>query len=288
MDEEEIKLENVTVSGIDKRRPIAGLAMSSISPVTSSVPDPLSVRGGLQKKLAADSLDVSGAGAISGNLDVSPTASAFEKANVIGGAVSGIGGIISGIVGGRARRKEQRAAQDAYNQSLASYKDFEFQNAYTDLENPFEDLRVSTEAAEFQAQQQQQGLAQTLDALRSAGGGAGAAALAQSLSQAQAIQTQRISGDIARQEAGIQQLIAKQTASNQLMEAGGAERLETREFERTGTILGMDQQRKAAADLARQQATQSLVGGIGDLAGAALGAVGMPGGISGLFKSKIT
>ena len=107
MDEEEIKLENVTVSGIDKRRPTAGIDMSIIQPVTSSAPDTRNIRGGIQKKLAADNLDVSGAGAISGNLDVSPTASAFEKANVIGGAVSGIGGIISGIVGGRAEEKSK-------------------------------------------------------------------------------------------------------------------------------------------------------------------------------------
>ena len=57
------------------------------------------------------------------------------------------------------------------------------------------------------------------------------------------------------------------------------------EFERTGTILGMEQQRKAAADEARRQATASLVGGIGSLAGAALGGFGLPGGIGSILRS---
>ena len=40
---------------------------------------------------------------------------------------------------------------------------------------------------------------------------------------------------------------------------------------------------KAAADAARQQATASLIGGIGSIAGAALSGGMLPGGISSLF-----
>jgi len=55
----------------------------------------------------------------------------------------------------------------------------------------------------------------------------------------------------------------------QMQEAQGAMQVQGMEFGRTETLLGMSQQRSAAADQARRQATQSLVGGIGSLAGAA-------------------
>ena len=95
--------------------------------------------------------------------------------SLIGGAAS--------LIGGKKRKDEFAGALGAYDQAKESYKDFEFKNLFSNLENPFEDLRVSTEAAEFQSQQVQQGLAQSLDALRGAGGGTGAAAVAQALAQ---------------------------------------------------------------------------------------------------------
>ena len=46
-------------------------------------------------------------------------------------------------------------------------------------------------------------------------------------------------------------------------------------MEKTGTLLGMAQQRKAAADQARKDATDALVGGIASIGmGAAMGGVG--------------
>ena len=41
--------------------------------------------------------------------------------------------------------------------------------------------------------------------------------------------------------------------------------------EQYSTELGMSQQRLASANLAKQQATQALVGGVGDLTGAGIG-----------------
>ena len=126
----------------------------------------------------------------------------FEaKANVIGQAASGISGLLGGLIGGRARRREQRAAKKEYNQMMDQYKQFQFENAFANLENPYEDLTVNTQQAEFEAQQQQQGLANTLDALRQSGGGLGVGALAQSLAQAQSANLQRTSASIGAQEA---------------------------------------------------------------------------------------
>ena len=101
----------------------------------------------------------------------------MEPISLIASAIPGIAKGIGSLFGGRKRRRRERAAKREYQQQLAGYKNFQFENPYEDLqntfeglENQFEDIQVATQAAEFQAQQQQQGLAQTLDALRGAGG----------------------------------------------------------------------------------------------------------------------
>lgn len=203
--------------------------------------------------------------------------SADQTAGVIGGAVSGVAGILGGIVGGRKRRQEQRAAKQELASQMQSFKDFEFENAFANMENPFEDLTVNTQQAEFQAQQQQQGLANTLDALRQSGGGMGAAAIAQALAGQQQQGLQQISASIGAQEAANARMSAQGEAQMQMAEAKGAMMVQGQEFDRESTLLGMSQQRLAAADAARAQATQSLVGGIGSLAGAAVGFAGAGG-----------
>jgi hypothetical protein len=203
--------------------------------------------------------------------------SADQTAGVIGGAVSGVAGILGGIVGGRKRRQEQRAAKQELASQMQSFKDFEFENAFANMQNPFEDLTVNTQQAEFQAQQQQQGMANTLDQLRQSGGGMGAAALAQALVGQQRQGLQGISASIGMQEAANARMSAQGAAQMQMAEAQGAMAVQGQEFDRESTLLGMSQQRLAAADAARAQATQSLVGGIGSLAGAAVGFAGAGG-----------
>lgn len=190
-------------------------------------------------------------------------------AGVAGQAASGLAGIVSGVIGGGKRRREQRQATEELNKRISEYQTFEFKNAYEDLENPAANLRVGLQAAEFQAQQTQQGLAQSLDALRSGGGGVGAAALAQSLAQAQARSQQQIAGNIEQQELANQRLYAQMEGQRQTAMAQGAMDVQEMELGRTETMLDMASQRKSAADAARQQATQAIVGGIGKIAGAA-------------------
>jgi hypothetical protein len=280
MDEEnQINLQNVDVFASNLKKERIGYYGLSTDPTKITNLSSSQISTALKNKISPTMSNSS--------LSLQDFASSYEKANIIGGAASGLSGIISGLVGGRARRREQRQAKEQYNQMMADYKNFQFENAYLNVENPFEDLRVSTEAAEFQAQQQQQGLAQTLDALRAGGGGVGAAALAQSLANVQAQQTQRIAADISRQEVANEQLAAQAEFKRQSKIAAGEMAVQGQEFERTETMLGMAQQRKAAADAARQQATASLIGGIGSLAGAAIGAAGLPGGIGSLFGGGV-
>lgn len=201
-------------------------------------------------------------------------------AGIGGGIVGGVTGILSGLIGGGKRRREQRAATQELNKKISEYQTFEFKNAYEDLENPAANLTVGLKAAEFQAQQTQQGLAQSLDALRAGGGGVGAAALAQSLAQAQARTMQQISGNIEQQELANQRLQAQMEGQRQEAVAKGAMDVQELELGRTETLLDMASQRKTAADAARQQATQSLIGGIGSLVGSAA-QFGLMGGFSG-------
>lgn len=203
-----------------------------------------------------------------------------QQASIIGGAVSGVGGILQGLIGGRKRRQEQRAAAAQLKERTDQYENFQFQNFYTGLENPYEDLTVNTQAADFAAQQQQRSLAGTLDALRQSGGGLGAAALAQSLAQVQSQNLQQASASIAQQEQANAMAAAQGAMQMQMAEAGGAANVQAQEFGRTETLLGMSQARKAAADQARQQASAALFGGIGNLGGAAL-SFGLAGGFKG-------
>lgn len=63
---------------------------------------------------------------------------------------------------------------------------------------------------------------------------------------------------------------ASQAASLQQMEAMGAESARGLEYQKTGTQLGMAQQRLGAAKEARAAATESIMGGIGQIAGAGM------------------
>ena len=73
-----------------------------------------------------------------------------------------------------------------------------------------------------------------------------------------------------------------------MMEAQGQIRLEDIERSRTETLLGMSQQRLAAANQARQQATGQLIGGIGGVIAGGVGAMAneeMLGDSSGLVQT---
>jgi len=203
-----------------------------------------------------------------------------QQSSIIGGAASGVGGILQGLIGGRKRRQEQRAAASELKQRTSQYENFQFQNFYSGLENPYEDLTVNTQAANFAAQQQQQGLANTLDSLRQGSGGLGAAALAQSLAQVQSQNLQEASASIGQQEQANRMAAAEGNMQLQMSEAAGATSVQGMEFDRTETLLGMSQQRKAAADQARQQASSAFFGGIGNLAGAVT-SFGLAGGFKG-------
>ena len=193
---------------------------------------------------------------------------------IIAAAAPGVIKAVGSLFGGRKRRREQQAAAQELATRKQAYETFEFKDPSANLTNPFEDLTVNQQQAQFAAQQQQQGLASTLGGLQQAAGGSGIAALAQTLAQQQSANLQQASASIGQQEAANQMARAQgqQNLERQRME--GQKIKEAKEFGRTETLLGMAQSRKAAADRARQQAKADLVGGLASAAGSALGAMG--------------
>ena len=190
----------------------------------------------------------------------------------IGGAVSGLTGIVGGMIGSGKRKREQKAAQQEFATNKARMEGADTSNLAANMENTMEDLTVNTQAAEFQSQQQASGFANTMDNLSGAAGGSGIAALAQSLAGAQSNAAQASSADIGRQESQ-NQMAERQMAGNlQNQELQGAYASRAAEKDKTDTMLGMSQQRLGAANAARDKATQSIMSGIGSVAGAAASA----------------
>ena len=175
--------------------------------------------------------------------------------------MSGIGSLF----GRKKRQGEWDSQKRKYDAQLAAFKDFDFVNPFADMENPFEEMRISTKAAEFQAQEQQAGLAQTLDALRGAGGGTGAAATATALARQQAKNQQQIAATLAKQEIANERTAAMGKAQLQMAEAKGEMGIQQLEFGRESTILGMEQQNYAAALKAQAAQRSSIAQGIAGL-----------------------
>ena len=199
------------------------------------------------------------------------------KAGAFGQIAGGLAGIAGGIVGGRKRRREQRQAEAELRQRKSEYEAFEFKDPTANMTNPFEDLTVNQQQARFESQQQQQALAGTLSGLTGAAGGSGIASLAQTLAQQSSTNLQASAASIGMQESRNQMARAQGQQALEAQRAQGAQYVQEREFGRVETQLDAAAQRKAAADAARQKATEGLIGGIANVAvgGARLAAGGM-------------
>ena len=284
----------------------------------------------------------------------------IATAGLITAGVGALGKIIGGSIGSRKRKDEQRKSKLAQQNAMKKFGNQQFSNSFagmarpsaslqdptanfqdftsgmqnqfvgaqnfaSQMQNTAEDLTVDTTAAEFMAQQQQQGLADTLGGLKGAAGGGGVAALAQSISGQQSQNLQAARASIATQEqanrqlsaeqAGqIQQMTAQESSANQQrrmegassiqelqarsrtgqqefvaglaqqrglqgaqmdlraaqMEGQGDQFLQQMNFDKQSTLLAANNQRLASANNARQQATQNIMGGFGDLIGAGM------------------
>ena len=199
-------------------------------------------------------------------------------AEAVGGALKGIAGITGGLIGGRKRRREQAAAQRELDAAKSSFAAIDTSNPYKNVTNTFEDLTVNTQAADFAAQQQQQGLANIMGGLAGSAGGGGVAALAQSLANQQTQAAQQAAASIGAQEAQNQQLAARGEQQAQIQRAEGERLSREMQFKKSEKQMDMAQSRLESAKAARAAATSSIMGGIGSIAGAGV-AAGKEGGL---------
>ena len=183
------------------------------------------------------------------------------------GAVQGLAGIAGGIIGSGKRKREQKEAQAEFNRNKQRMEGLDTSNLAVNQENTMEDLTVNTQQSDFINQQQQAGMANTMDKLSGAAGGSGIAALAQSLSQQQTANAQSASASIGQQEAKNQMAERQMAGKLQSQELQGAYASRDAEKDKTETMLGMSQQRLGAANDARDAATSSIIGGVAGAAG---------------------
>lgn len=183
-----------------------------------------------------------------------------------GQVAQGLTGMVSGLIGGGARRREQRQARAELSKQREAYETFEFKDPTANMTNPFEDLTINQQQAQFAAQQQQQALAGTLGQLQGAAGSSGIGALAQALAQQQSTNLQAASASIGQQESANQMARARGQQALEGARAKGAQYVQDKEFGRTEDLFNIAAARKAAADKARKDATEGLVGGVANIA----------------------
>ena len=191
---------------------------------------------------------------------------AQDDPGAFGQVAQGLAGVAGGLIGGGARRREQRRARAELSKQREQYETFEFKDPTANMTNPFEDLTINQQQAQFAAQQQQQALAGTLGQLQGAAGSSGIGALAQTLAQQQSTNLQAASASIGQQESANQMARARGQQALEGARAKGAQYVQDKEFGRTEDLFSIAASRKAAADQARKEATEGLIGGVANLA----------------------
>jgi len=142
------------------------------------------------------------------------------------------------------------------------------------MENTMEDLTVSTQAADFAAEQSQASTANVLSGMNQAAGGSGVAALAQALANQGQIGAQKASISIAQQEKSNQDAERKEASSIQNLEREGEIQSRNLKKDLAATALGLssaDVQQTAsdisAADTKIDEGISSVGSAVGSYAG---------------------
>tara|TARA_R100001126_G_scaffold102074_1_gene84699 strand:+ start:2918 stop:3604 length:687 start_codon:yes stop_codon:yes gene_type:complete len=184
--------------------------------------------------------------------------------------------VVSGYMAARAQRKSaaamERMSREQFEQNKKIFEEQEkllnierdkyraqtFINPFGDLENPFEDLTVNTQQAEFLSRRLEQAQSNILSTLRDAAGASGIAGLAQTLANQNMLKNAKISADIAKQEGANRLAAAKGSLSVELAEAKGEAMRQNMEASKQATLLGMQQAITgvAASNMSQAQSNQ--------------------------------
>ena len=163
-------------------------------------------------------------------------------------------------------RKQAKKAKQRLNRQMDIYKNLDTSNPYLNMENTMADLTINQKQAEFERQTFAQSQANIMGSLRGAAGGSGIGALAQSLAQQGQIAAQSTSASIGQQEAANQMAERQMAANIQSREREGEVYSRSLKKEQAETLLGMEQQRFAAAKaqegMARKAQMDAITGGL--------------------------
>ena len=196
---------------------------------------------------------------------------AFAIVGAVVGAGSAAYKIIDGVKKAKDAKAEAAEAKKEYERNKEMFAGLDTSNPYANMENTMEDLTVNKQAAEFQKQQQMQQQANILDQMKGAAGGSGIAALAQAMANQGALDAQKASADIARQESANQQAQASEASRLQSMERQGEGMSREMEKSKVTGLLGMSQSEMQQAEAKRAAANEQIMSGITDVAGIAGG-----------------
>lgn len=202
---------------------------------------------------------------------------ASAAGDAVSQSIGGLTSIASGIIGGGKRRREERRAKEEFDAAKQRMAGFDTSNLYANMENAYEDLTVNTQAADFQAQQNQASQANIMSGMAGAAGGGGIAALAQTMANQAASQNQQASASIAAQESANQMKAAQGAMANQSAELAGATASRQMGLDKQSFLFDQSSQRLGAAKEARAAATEAIYSGVtqmGEAAGSAVEAVG--------------
>ena len=182
-------------------------------------------------------------------------------------------GIYNAFAGGKAKkraRREQREAEAAAAPYLEAYKSYEYKNPYENMENVYEGMRVNTKAAEFQREQLAQQQANIIQGLRGSAGGSGIAALGQAMARAGAVQAQKISTGISKQETAREKAILAEQSRIQGLQMHGDQLVDQQEMQRNMNLYNIETGRAGIAAQQFAAGQQQMMGGIGQVASAGL------------------
>jgi hypothetical protein len=186
---------------------------------------------------------------------------AVATALVVGTVIAA--GVSTGVaIDSNKKEKAAKGEQQILKDSIADQE-----KALQKIGNPYANLGVATKASEFQAEQADISLANTLDTIRATGGGAGGAT---ALAQAALTSKQGISADLQRQEAANQKLYAQGEDTR----FSRQESRDLMKLDRTQAML--DQERQTEMDM--RQAKYAAFGNIAGSAMTLAGGMGNPSG----------
>ena len=204
------------------------------------------------------------------------------------GMIGGLAKLGGGLAQRGSLRSRRDAADAAYQQQRQNYMDFDFADPHADLtntfaglENPMEDLTINQQEAQFQRQQQQQGMATIMQGMQGAAGSSGIAGLAQAMAIQQQKNAAHASASIGQQEAKNKMAAAAQQATMQQQEAKfghflqenqakAAVAVQERELGRVENLWEEAGANKIAAAEAMQANMDAMMGGIGETIGGAI------------------